>query len=108
MLKVAAGLGLEPRYSGPKPDVLPLDDPAMESSNVTRLLVILQQNRRFTTPKYLYARYFHLEEDRKLIVYALLRCLFRVVLWQYADEIQLTIDVSLIGRVLLRLEYHIS
>ncbi len=24
----AAGQGLEPRYSGPKPDVLPLDDPA--------------------------------------------------------------------------------
>lgn len=24
----AAGLGLEPRYSGPKPDVLPLDLPA--------------------------------------------------------------------------------
>ena len=25
----AAGLGLEPRYPGPKPGVLPLDDPAM-------------------------------------------------------------------------------
>lgn len=25
----AAGQGLEPRYSGPKPDVLPLDDPAI-------------------------------------------------------------------------------
>ncbi len=25
---LAAGQGLEPRYSGPKPDVLPLDDPA--------------------------------------------------------------------------------
>ncbi len=25
----AGGLGLEPRYSGPKPDVLPLDDPPM-------------------------------------------------------------------------------
>ena len=28
-LNLAAGLGLEPRYSGPKPDVLPLDDPAI-------------------------------------------------------------------------------
>lgn len=27
----AAGLGLEPRYLGPKPSVLPLDDPAMGS-----------------------------------------------------------------------------
>jgi hypothetical protein len=27
-LKLAAGLGLEPRYSPPKGDVLPLDDPA--------------------------------------------------------------------------------
>lgn len=26
---LAAGLGFEPRYSGPKPDVLPLDDPAI-------------------------------------------------------------------------------
>ncbi len=26
---LAAGLGLEPRYPGPKPGVLPLDDPAM-------------------------------------------------------------------------------
>ncbi len=26
---LTAGQGLEPRYSGPKPDVLPLDDPAM-------------------------------------------------------------------------------
>ncbi len=26
----AAGLGLEPRYLGPKPSVLPLDDPAMK------------------------------------------------------------------------------
>lgn len=34
-LKVAAGLGLEPRYSGPKPDVLPLDDPAM-TINIVR------------------------------------------------------------------------
>ena len=25
----AAGLGIEPRYPGPKPGVLPLDDPAM-------------------------------------------------------------------------------
>ena len=25
----AAGLGLEPRYSPPKGDVLPLDDPAL-------------------------------------------------------------------------------
>lgn len=28
---LAAGLGLEPRYLGPKPSVLPLDDPAMGS-----------------------------------------------------------------------------
>ena len=27
-LKLAAGLGLEPRYSPPEGDVLPLDDPA--------------------------------------------------------------------------------
>ena len=29
MLFLAAGLGLEPRYSAPKADVLPLDDPAI-------------------------------------------------------------------------------
>ncbi len=28
LLVCAAGLGLEPRYHGPKPCVLPLDDPA--------------------------------------------------------------------------------
>jgi len=27
LVSIAGGLGLEPRYSGPKPDVLPLDDP---------------------------------------------------------------------------------
>ncbi len=27
-ISFAAGLGLEPRYLGPKPSVLPLDDPA--------------------------------------------------------------------------------
>ena len=27
--KLAAGLGFEPRYAGPEPAVLPLDDPAM-------------------------------------------------------------------------------
>ena len=30
----AAGLGLEPRYPGPKPGVLPLDDPAALEINV--------------------------------------------------------------------------
>jgi hypothetical protein len=29
-LKLAAGLGLEPRYTAPKAVVLPLDDPAMD------------------------------------------------------------------------------
>lgn len=29
----AAGLGLEPRYPGPKPGVLPLDDPAALNIN---------------------------------------------------------------------------
>lgn len=29
--KDAAGLGFEPRSSGPGPDVLPLDDPALNS-----------------------------------------------------------------------------
>ena len=29
ILFLAAGLGFEPRYSAPKADVLPLDDPAM-------------------------------------------------------------------------------
>ena len=29
MIYLAAGLGLEPRYSPPEGDVLPLDDPAI-------------------------------------------------------------------------------
>ena len=32
-LFMAAGLGLEPRYSAPKADVLPLDDPAAINRN---------------------------------------------------------------------------
>lgn len=31
LLMLAAGLGLEPRYSAPEADVLPLDDPAIRS-----------------------------------------------------------------------------
>ena len=30
-LKLAVGLGFEPRLMGPKPIVLPLDDPTMQS-----------------------------------------------------------------------------
>ena len=33
-LKLAAGLGLEPRYSAPEADVLPLDDPAIAFSDM--------------------------------------------------------------------------
>ena len=40
---VAAGLGLEPRLAGPKPAVLPLDDPAMFSYLSSRLKVRLLQ-----------------------------------------------------------------
>ena len=35
-LFMAAGLGFEPRYSAPKADVLPLDDPAMRDSSPTK------------------------------------------------------------------------
>lgn len=33
LMLTAGGQGLEPRYSGPKPDVLPLDDPPAVSTN---------------------------------------------------------------------------
>ncbi len=34
MLKLAAGQGLEPQYSPPKGDVLPLDEPAMQAYRI--------------------------------------------------------------------------
>gem|GEM_PF-5274000 len=36
-MSIAAGQGLEPRYHGPKPCVLPLDDPAISSDKPNRL-----------------------------------------------------------------------
>lgn len=39
-LKMAAGLGLEPRLTGPEPVVLPLDDPAMNSQHNIRKIHI--------------------------------------------------------------------
>ena len=38
LINRAAGLGLEPRYSPPEGDVLPLDDPA---ALTTRLLALI-------------------------------------------------------------------
>jgi hypothetical protein len=40
----AAGLGLEPRYTGPKPVVLPLDDPAAVNINSTKYLFYTRTN----------------------------------------------------------------
>lgn len=37
LLLTAGGQGLEPRFLGPKPSVLPLDDPPAVSTNNTKL-----------------------------------------------------------------------
>ena len=45
--KNAAGLGFEPRYSDPKSDVLPLNDPAIMKKReyCTRFIVFLPDGR---------------------------------------------------------------
>jgi hypothetical protein len=50
-LKLAAGLGLEPRYSAPEADVLPLDDPA-RMSRIAEKLTILNRAEMGTCTNY--------------------------------------------------------
>ena len=50
---LAAGLGFEPRYSPPKGDVLPLDDPAilLFDSVASGLLELCEQARILSLPE---------------------------------------------------------
>ena len=52
---LAAGLGLEPRYSAPKADVLPLDDPAIKNLNLKMPMSKLRQLRKFFYKKNFYS-----------------------------------------------------
>lgn len=48
-LDLAAGAGLEPEFSGPEPDVLPLDDPAICGTNPAITLLLYNKNAAFST-----------------------------------------------------------
>lgn len=45
---MAAGLGLEPRLMGPKPIVLPLDDPAKYYGIINYLVFFFKSLQRFS------------------------------------------------------------
>lgn len=46
---VVPGQGVEPRFLGPKPSVLPLDDPGILLSNNTPTLILRNRYKKHTT-----------------------------------------------------------
>ncbi len=72
---MVAGLGLEPRLTGPEPAVLPLDDPAIKRTNVDKSLI---HSRNFgnhhggTTVHLPYHNDHHKTCDDNIITHALM------------------------------------